>query len=243
MNFGDLQGIGLTVPPGGTSIDQIGSPWWQNQPLGYCYEFDAVQSTTQLPPGWSWYSQGANSYSENFGRGVVVLNENSGQTNRGIFRDIDGSAQWTVTIGMRLRAMTANNGAGQYPQGGIFLSDGGSKALVAHWANISGSAIYMGVWNNNTTQTTDLGNVSLKDMDPRTSTHYWRIVYDAATDITFQISVDGVYWETVLANYNVTTGSAASFTPTKVGVSGSSFNVPVTLGMEWWRTTRTLNTP
>lgn len=68
------------------------------------YEFEGA--TTSLPSGWSWLNQGAATYTEALGAGVVAVPTSAGYNWRGLVQTITGTS-WLATCKLTMAGVSA----------------------------------------------------------------------------------------------------------------------------------------
>jgi hypothetical protein len=213
------------VYPAGDTQLSIDNPdlWGTN--LGYDEEFNDFSSS--LPSGWAWKNQSTSTYSESFGKGVVVAPAAAGIHWRGIVRPVPTPSSYEL-----ITKMSWNSRSGNESATGIGFTDSGTKLLSFYWYSLSGtSSMYLVSWTD-----LDGGGPSVKSgpitPSPIGMPTYLRIRKNSATSYDFAFSPDGVMWYTLVSGYDV----SAILTPTHVGfLSYNSASYAWNQGFNWFR--------
>lgn len=197
-------------------------------PAGLTYDYEFNATTTSLPSGWSWYNQGAATYSESLGGGVINCPNNATPSIRGIYKAMP-SAPFTVTAKLKSAGSSASNAN----TGILFTDTTGAMLFGTAGGNASNiRALTCDHYTNATTyQASVAGGGPTSIADPQ----YIQVVYTSNTNVSYFVSSDGLNWFTPAAGINLT--SLYSFTPTQIGIFANSYNnYNAIVTAHWFRT-------
>lgn len=204
----------------GTSsrFDDAGDSSWGST-LGYDVEFE--EDTSSLPSGWSWLNQGSSTYEQKFGRAVLTL-QNSTTNLRGLVRNIPTESTWTLTVKANLQTLDLD-----YCGGFIGIHESGTSETAAWGAQRNGGLrISYSTWTSLTA-----ASHPLLAADARVQfIPYWRLRRNSSTSYDFQISFDGIAWQTIDAARN-----PSFLTPDKIFIGGFSAGQAPVITFDWLR--------
>ena len=187
----------------GARIDNVNDTFWSSGSGPLDYEFDTDDLTGTLPGDFVWFNQGASTYSQQLGAGVITHPGSSSDTVRGIARTIPPTTSWTATA--KLSHMGQDNSAYQT---GICLRDSVSGKLATFGPRF-GQTLGLLYWTNPTTY----ASRPVTDITTPTDVRYIRVTKTSATSWAFAVSNDGLSWYTHTTALNVST----FLTPDQIG--------------------------
>lgn len=203
------EAINATVTRADSRVDDKYDPLW-GAPSSYDLEFD--DDTSTVPSGWAWLNQGTSTYNQKFGCGVISTTPNADPTTtlRGISRNLPSEPTWTATtkiVGTSIRSGESF---------GLILEDSTNGDYVTFGRTISG--ISVSYYSDFTTKVSELTPIDVSDIS------YFRVKYNSPTSVDFLISSDGVSWNSISTEYNL---SSMLTSASKLGVFSSNNEVAV----------------
>jgi hypothetical protein len=216
------------IPSGASSGgDPVDDPAEWGTDLGYDAEWESGDPA--VPTGWAWVNQGTATATNTFGR--CLLEEPtaaSGNNLRMIEQAIPSAGTFTATIKMAGRIWPPAGTFGHF----IHLRDSVGGRIVAFGANGQGASTWsLGRWD--WTNATTSSSTSLTATDAALIPRFWRIRKNSATSWDFQLSLDGVVWDTHTAAHNVQTFLTTA--PTHIGFGLWRNNVVTAVAADWFR--------
>lgn len=162
---------------GGGGLPSVDDPVLWTPDEGYDYEFNAV--TSSLPSDWAWVNQGASTYEEKFGAGIMSVADTGGNNVRGLVRSLP-SGDWQATI--KLFGYVPTDYRAMF-----ILRDSVGGQLVA-WVVAHSGGVYLQRWNSPTSYNGQYTSWSAVPWP------YSRITRTSSTSYTFEMAVDGICW-------------------------------------------------
>lgn len=192
--------------------------------IGYDVEFDG--SGTSLPSGWSWVNQGAATYEERLGAGVISLPV-SANNMRGIMRALPSESTWTAYA--KVSGLFPNNGTNAAVTFAMRESATDEIAMLRH---TSVTASTLGTVRYNTTGMSGGANISTSYSTAYTGRDYFRIKRNSATSYDFAWSTDGLTWAVIDAARDL----SGFFTPDQIGIlSNVDVSLDTKVAVHWFR--------
>lgn len=206
--------------PGVDNPDEWGSS------LGYDEEFNTAGAS--LPSGWAWPSgvQGTATYVCAKGRGIVTEpTAAAGNQLRFIDRAIPTESSFEAVFKLRARMYPTGTTYGGF----VCLRDSVGGKVVAFGP---GGTPSIDLWNWNSATSLN-GTLDAVATNIAFEANYWKLKKNSATSWDFQLSSDGVVWDTVRAAHNVQTFLGT--TPTHIGFGLWRNNQVVSVACDWFR--------
>lgn len=192
----------------GSRVDDPADALWGGS-NAYDVEFTDDDFSGTLPSGWAWVNQGSSTYSQQFGK-AIVLGDSSTSTLNCVVRDIPTETTWTATA-----KISQTSGPVNWNRVGLVLQSSSSNKTTyfgltqgtsSPW---SSRVVTISDWTNPTTFSGgEITSIELK------SARYLRIKKNSST-YDFQYSVDGISWMTL------SSGRSAFDTYDKIGLATS----------------------
>lgn len=215
----------LTADVYADPVDDPGQ--WGGLDLGYDVEFNS--SGSSLPSGWAWVNQGTATFTRTRGRGLITEpTAASGNNLRMIERAIPTESSFEATVKLNGRLWPPAGTFGHF----IHLRDSVSGKITILGANGAGSSTWsLGRWDWSNPTTSSATTLTTTDfaLMPR----FWRFRKNSATSWDFQLSLDGVVWDTHTAAHNVETFLGTA--PTHIGWGLWRNNVVTSAACSWFR--------
>jgi hypothetical protein len=225
--FSSLDQITAGGGGGGGTGDPVDDPAEWGTDLGYDAEW--ASGDPAVPTGWAWVNQGTATATNTFGRCLITEpTAASGNQLRMIEQAIPSSSTFTATVKMVGRFWPAAATFGHF----IHLRDSVSGKITAFGFNGQSSSTWsLGRWDWTNATTSSATSITANDaaLIPR----YWRINKNSATSWDFQVSINGVVWDTYTAAHNVTTFLGTA--PTHIGIGLWRNNVVTSMSADWLR--------
>lgn len=186
---------------------------------GYDYEFGG-EAVASLPSGWSWYNQGASTYLEGLGAGVLSSPSVGSEQHRAIVRAVP-SGNWEAYT-----KITSSNCNSNYSWFGFFITDG-TKIIFLRIPNDSAGSGHVSSYNT----ATGSGGAGVASNLGREDAWYFRVRKNSTSSYDFFMSVDGVTWRTIHSAYDM----SAFMTPTHFGFGVGSTTGARDVACHWFR--------
>lgn len=212
---------------GGTGGDPVDDPAEWGADLGYDQEWNAGAA---VPTGWAWVNQGTATATRTKGRLLIAEPTlASGNQLRLIERALPSPSVWEAVVKMRGRVWPPASTYGHF----ICLRDSVSGKIVAFGLNGGGASTWtVGRWN--WTNASTLSAAALNTVSDAVLTWpFWKVRRNSATSWDFEVSQDGVVWNTVEAAHNVQTFLGTA--PTHIGLGLWRNNVLTSAAFDWFR--------
>lgn len=209
----------------GVAGNRVDSP--PSAPNAADYEFEAT--ATSLPSGWSWVNQGAASYDESLGAGVITTvadNLSAAPAWRGIARNLPAGSTWTIKTKMTLTAMQGTVGT----FAGLGLRESGTGELSIIYLRAQPSHYGVSRYSSPSAFSADVAAQAGRVTSP--ASMYFAIRKNSATSFDWMVSHDGIGWLTLAAAND----SSAFFTPDQLVLISES-DVVGKVSYHWLRCT------